>query len=358
MSKIIETFSNPAAPGSFSGLSGFLKNNPQFKKNTSSKTLLEQESFTLHKPIKNKFKRNKFITGGIDEIWQADLVDVSNIQNHNYNNKYILTCIDIFSKFAWAVILKDKSSKEVLKAFQKIFEKGRKPKKIHVDEGNEFKGDVSKYMNKLGINIYNTNSKMKASIVERFNRTIKTKMYRMFTYKKGLNLPRNKYMNYIPFLDKLVDSYNNSYHTSIKEKPNNVSTKNEEQIYYNLYGYKKQDGDDNIISFFYKIGDYVRIKVDQLLFKKGYTPNWTEEIFIINELIPRVPPVYKITSINGILLKNSYYKEELQKVYSSEFPYDTFEVLEQNKYQLFVKKLNNKEQEPYWITKKEFFEIK
>ena len=266
MNKIIEAYTDPAAPGSFSGLTGFLKNNPKFKKNDSLKTLIDEQSFTLHKPIKNKFQRNKFIVGGIDQIWQADLVDVSNIQKHNYNNNFILTCIDVFSKYAWAIKLKDKSSKEVLKAFQQIFEEGRIPKKIHVDEGNEFKGEVLKYMNKLGIILYSTNSLMKASIVERFNRTLKTKMYRMFTFKKNLNKARNKYMDFIHYLDDLVKSYNNTFHTTIKEKPINVNTSNQEKIFFNIYGYNKDDGDDNIITFIFKIGDYVRIKVDQSLF--------------------------------------------------------------------------------------------
>ena len=104
--KIIETYTNPVLPGSFSGLSGFIKNNKQYRNSrVVKKTIQSLPAYTLHKPIKYNFPRTKTLVQGIDDEWQVDLVDVSNISGSNSKYKFILTCIDVFSKFAWAIPL-------------------------------------------------------------------------------------------------------------------------------------------------------------------------------------------------------------------------------------------------------------
>lgn len=101
--------------------------------------LRSQDSYTLHTPIKKKFKRNHVFTTGIDHIWQADLCDVSNLSSFNNNFNYLLTCIDVFSKYAWAVPLKNKTALSIIKGFEKIFKSSkRKPDKLQTDEGKEF----------------------------------------------------------------------------------------------------------------------------------------------------------------------------------------------------------------------------
>ena len=124
--KIIQKYTNPALPGSFSGLSGFLKNNKELGNSTSVKRVISSlPAYTLHKPVQFKFPRTKTIVNGIDDQWQVDLVDVSNIAGSNYNNKYILTCIDVFSKYAWAIPMLNQSADTTTKAFKEIFIDGR-----------------------------------------------------------------------------------------------------------------------------------------------------------------------------------------------------------------------------------------
>ena len=150
----------------------------------------------------------------------------------------------------------------------------------------------------------------------------------------------------------LLSSYNNSYHRSIKTLPTKVNLKNQNRIFYNLYGFYKKDGEQNLIKFKFKIGDYVRISIDKNLFEKGYTPNWSREIYIIDKIIPQQYPIYKINSLNGEELDTYYYDNELQKVYTQEFPYDTFEILKETESEYLVKQLNTESPDiEKWINK-------
>ena len=98
-----------------------------------------QPGYTLHKPARKHFRRNRVIVFGIDSQWQADLVDLQSLSQWNRGYKYLLTCIDVLSKFAWVVPLKTKTGKELVAAFKEIFRQGRKPEKLQTDAGTEFK---------------------------------------------------------------------------------------------------------------------------------------------------------------------------------------------------------------------------
>lgn len=348
MSSLLNKYTDPSIPGSFSGLSGFEKNNKKFTNDQIKKELLDQKTYTQHVlPFRN-FKRNKVIVGGIDDTWQADLVDVQKLKYQNKHYNYVLTVIDVFSKYAWALPIKFKKANDTYEAFKTIIENSKRiPKKLHIDGGNEFKGRCKTYLEELKIELYIVESKMKASVVERFNRTLKEKMWRMFTFNNN-----KKYFDALPLL---LDSYNKSYHRSIKNKPYKISKKNEDITFYNLYGFKKEQGGPNeLIQFKFSLGDYVRVVITKNLFEKGYTSNWSDDLFIIDEKIPRIPPVYKLRTLNNEILTRSFYEQEIQLVKENEFPIDTFEVLESDKEKILVKKLNEEQAEPYWVNKKQF----
>ena len=95
-------------------------------------------SIHLHKPARRRYKRSRVIVFGIDEQFQADLVDLQNLIRCNKGYKYLLTCIDIFSKYAFVLPLKTKQGQELVKAFQKIISTGRKPINLQTDQGTEF----------------------------------------------------------------------------------------------------------------------------------------------------------------------------------------------------------------------------
>ena len=138
--------------------------------------LMKQDTYTLHKPVRRNFKRNRVIVGGIDQQWQMDLANMQSMQKFNDGYRYLLVCIDVFSKYAWVVPLKNKTGPSLVNAFKVILSSGRKPEKIMTDQGTEFLNHHFRaLMQKEDIELYNTYNETKASIVERLIRTLKTK---------------------------------------------------------------------------------------------------------------------------------------------------------------------------------------
>lgn len=316
--KILKKYTTVSEPASFSGLSTFTKELSNQKKLSPKDklkikdTLLNEEFYTLHTPALKKFPRNKVLVKGINDTFQVDLIDVTNIAQDNDNYKFILTCIDVFSKYGWAIPIKNKTANEVVKGFTKIFESGRIPNKIQSDAGQEFLNkQLYNYLKtiKSDLKLYTINSEMKASVVERFNRTIKQKMWRYFTHKQSYR--------YIDIIDDLMKSYNSTYHRTIKNAPIKINKSNEKETWFNIYGYNKNEVSEKIIDFKFKVGDLVRISKTKLIFQKGYTPNWSREIFKIHQQIPRIPPVYKIIDIhptNPEIVDGVFYEQQLQKI--------------------------------------------
>ena len=320
--KFFDKYYDFSNPGSFSGISGFRKNNPEFKNKHITPYLKGTPTYTYHKQYVRKFPRNKFYAEKIDHMWQIDLIDLSSIRNKFYSQNYgfALTCIDAFSRYAWVEPMKNKTAEESKKALERIIAKGRKPAIIYSDGGSEFKGVFEKYCqeNQIIIIINQNAPHIKAAIVERFNRTIKQKMWRVFTY-----LGKKHYSN---ILQKLVDSYNNSFHRSIGIAPSKVTKDNQEKIHDYQYG--DLNSLDNFIEFEFKVGDYVRVLFDKdNTFEKGYVQKWSSEICVVVHQNPTNPPTYSINNTNTKLtLRPFYYAQELQKVQPEDFPYDTFQV--------------------------------
>lgn len=170
-----------------------------------------------------------------------------------------------------------KKNHPMIKAFEEIFNTGRLPHTIFLDQGKEFKGECNKLFVKHKIKILTSKTKLKASVVERFNRTLKEKILRIFTY--------NKNTKYVNILSDILESYNNSYHRSIKTTSNLVNKTNEKEIFKILYGDMNTFSYENYIKFKFKRGDYVRISKEKNVFDKGYTANYSKEIYVIWKLI-------------------------------------------------------------------------
>ena len=139
----------------------------------------KQLAHELHTPIIKHFPRRRIMVPGLNSTWAADLV----IMNPEKGYKYILTIIDIFSKYSWCVPLKSKTGTEITKSFQNIFnESGRKPKKLFTDKGTEFYNKTFlKFLKDVNCELYSTESELKCSVIERFNRSLKDLMYKKFT---------------------------------------------------------------------------------------------------------------------------------------------------------------------------------
>ena len=261
----------------------------------------------MHKPVRRKFLRRRTIVGGIDHQWQADLIDVRTLKKDNDGYVFLLTCIDVLSKYAWVVPLKDKSGTSLVKAFQQIFAEGRKPLKLQTDKGTEFKNRlVQKLLRDLNIDFFTTeNDDIKAAVVERFNRTLKERLWRYFT--------KTNSTRYLDVLPDLVNAYNNSFHRSIQRAPAEVNTKNQEDVWYQLYGGGRGGGGKQKPSKL-KAGDRVRISKTRRVFKKGYLPSWTRELFTVHTINNTYPVTYTIKDDHGEVLKGTFYEQELQKV--------------------------------------------
>ena len=119
----------------------------------------EQLTYTLHKPVRLRFARNKTIVMSIDDQWQADLCDMQSLARANDGNTFILTCIDCFSKYAWAEPLQRKTGDEIIAAMERIFAGGRKPKRLQTDKGSEFtNAKVQVFLRKHNVHFFTTDS--------------------------------------------------------------------------------------------------------------------------------------------------------------------------------------------------------
>jgi len=178
------------------------------KKNSLSyaeavKALRGEDVYTLNAPAINKFEHRRTMVNGVDEQWQADLLDMAGQVEDNHEYRYILCVIDCFSKFGWAEPLKTKTAREVTSAFDRILKKGRTPKKLQTDQGTEFfNGTMTKLLEKYEIDHFHTNSPVKCAIVERWNRTIRLRFTRLWDATKSFN--------WVDHLQPIINAYNNS----------------------------------------------------------------------------------------------------------------------------------------------------
>ena len=264
--------------------------------------LESQDSYTLHRTARRRFRRRTIFALCIDHLWQIDLADVSVISRHNDNHKFILTCIDCFSRYAFAVPLKNKTAIEVKNAFQKILNSSdRRPVYLQSDKGREFVNAIfHSYLQEQHILHYHSeNDDIKCSIVERFNRTLKGKMWRYFTHSKTLR--------FLDVLPQLLQSYNSTYHSTIKMSPSEVTRHNEAELQTRLYGWKRRP-------FKFELKDRVRISRNVDKFQKGYEGVWSREVFVVRDRFPTDPPTYEIEDYSGEVVKGKFYAEELQRV--------------------------------------------
>ncbi|MEM1283609.1 MAG: DDE-type integrase/transposase/recombinase [Chlamydiota bacterium] len=248
-----------------------------------------------------KFPREKVTPKHIDETWSIDLVDQSQLAKYNKGFKFILTCIDIFSRFAWAIPIESKSSNSVSEAFKVILESGRKPKRIWCDKGKEFYNTVFKsFLSKHNMEMYSTYSELKAVFIERFNRTLR-EMLTIPVFIEGK-------ANWIGKLETVLEKYNNRKHGSIKMTPVEASKKeNEDAVYAQMVDKRKFRKPR------YEVGDLVRIPDKRTIFSKGDTTNWSYELFRIHQVLDEKPPEYLIEDEKKEKILGIHYEQEILK---------------------------------------------
>ena len=263
---------------------------------SADKELLAEE---LHHEYRKPSKLLKVKVFKKDDIWSADLIETVDSKNNriydpetkSYNNfKYILMVIDLYTRYAWAVPLKNKTGESTKEAFETLFENNpeRIPNKLWVDHGNEFYNKImDKFLKENEIEIYSTQNEGKAVVIERFNRTIKHWMYKKFT-ERGNRI-------WIDILPELMDKYNNKVHTSIGFTPKEAS--DNPKLILEKTNENNNENDNVEEKQKFNVGDRVRIFKYKKKFEKGVTYKFSKEIFIIKKIYSTHPITYMIYMI-------------------------------------------------------------
>ena len=225
--------------------------------------------------VKRIFPRRRVIARFPFELFMADLLEFSQYRFQNRGFRFALILIDVFTKKLYTVPMKKKTKEETARAFESIFKTlDEFPINLVTDRGLEFYNrEVRKIFDSYGINHYSTptKTKWKASVAERVIRTIKSRLSKYFK--------KYKTKNWIDVLPIFTENYNSTPHSAHGLPPNDVSGENRDMVYKRLYP-------KNTLTIVCKLkeGDKVRKIKDKSLFEKGYTENWSEEIYIISQV--------------------------------------------------------------------------
>ena len=274
-----------------------------------SKFLRQKESISRHKRRILKFKRRKIKVNGPYTLIQADTVFYRNYSRQNYGYKYILVVVDCFSRKNWCRPMRTTTADECAKNLENILQSmPYTPTQFASDQGNEFNVKHPSIFNtlvdKYGLLMFHLRGPHKASIVERFIRTLKSRLERHFTESNSVK--------WVKILPKISEALNNSYQRSIGMAPNQVNFKTRKKVFQNLYGAR---GPPTISKF--QVGDRVRLPLEKDIFGKGYSVNWTKEIFkITDKRFDGELYYYFVRNLDGSEVpgKKFYYPQELNLV--------------------------------------------
>ena len=228
----------------------------------------KQESHQLFKKTNRKINFFPIYAEYKNEIFQSDIIDMSNIATANDNYKYLLTCIDVYSRVVYIIPMKNKSTVTILEAFEQIF-KIAKPEQLTIDQGSEFISIQFKNLmkqNNIDINYVEVGDHHKLGIIDRFVRTLRDRINKY--------LEMHNTTKYIDVLPEIIKGYNNSYHSGIKKTPNEVKGNDEniDEILFKKYMKAKQDEP------IFEIGQRVRCIINRKAFEKKSLPKWSKTI--------------------------------------------------------------------------------
>lgn len=317
-------YHDPRNPGGLSSINKLYeaakKRNPNVTREQVKKYLKGEYVYNLHHPARRNWDRNKIIVSGPHVQAQADLCDMRAFAKYNNGYQHILTFIDAFSRFALARPLKSKGQGEVADALDSILQE-YPVLKLQVDRGGEFMNDTCKdvLMRRGTYLFFSKNKDIKCAIVERFNRTLKSRMFKYFTLKGQ--------REWVGVLPDLLHAYNNSIHRSIGIEPSKVTDANSGEIFKRLY-----DGLKDEVSLFsemlqqpveakYRVGDMVKLRHYVAPMDHRYWPNYSDKYFVIARIVRGYPfSRYKLllwedkSPVDG-----SFYEEELLPVDHGEY---------------------------------------
>lgn len=326
--KIYNDHSNPAGLASIQKLYRAARvQNPDVRIADVKAFLKASRTYTLHTQSRKRFPRRKILAAKPRAILTCDTATMVSLAKENDGIKYLLVCIDVFSRYLQVVPLKSKNAQASLEGLKQVLESpfSKGYSRLMTDLGGEFYNQpVKLYLKRMGVKLYSVSSReIKASIAERIIRTLKTKIFKYITL--------NNTLRYIDVLQDIVRAYNETPHKSLglSQTPNDVHsfTKPSQFIRQFRLMYINDKQRRKTVSPLLNIGDKVRLQSlarTQSVFNKAYYPQNTEEIFSIKDIDTSQPiPLYKLEDLGGEPITGSFYREELTPVTQPEtFPVD------------------------------------
>lgn len=318
-----ELYFNPTEPTAYYGAPKILNTvRGSVERDKATAWLENQDAYTMHRPIRRRYPRRSYNVSNVDDLWEADLVDLRSLKTYNDDYAYLLTVIDVLSKYAWVEPLRDKTCSSVRAAFARLLiiirdstaNGERSPVCLQTDRGREFLGkELQDFLKTKNIAFRTArNPDIKAAVVERFNRTLKERMWRYFTHTRT--------KRYIDVLQALVHSYNRARHSTIKMAPSQVTLENASRARSNMMHQQQQQrqrrrSSSSSTNIKYRVGDLVRISRAKSAFAKGYEGGWSEEIFKVERISNnRHPPVYILRDLADEIIDGIFYEQELTRV--------------------------------------------
>ena len=274
-----------------------------------------QDSYTLHKPTRLRFPRNKIVIGSPRKTIVSDLADLSKLAHYNDGVKYLMLNMDGFSRLLKVYPLKNKKGKTTAETLQRSLNDVDFNGATHIltDRGSEYTSKHAKNVYKqMNITQYSThNTVFKTSLVERLIRTLKEKIFRYLTHTNS--------KRYIDVLPKLVDSYNKSRHRSLNASPFDVHFNYDRTAIRALFQhiYRSDKNTASTKKSIIPLGSLVRITTDrrEFVFRKSYEEVNSREKFIVDRIdLSQQYPIYYLKDLHGVEICGIFYREELIRV--------------------------------------------
>lgn len=308
---------DPRQVGAYGGLERFYRRvkalRPTVRRERVAEWLSGQDAYTLHRPARLRFRRRPTIVGGSGQQLQADLMDTRSHARQNDGVNFVLTAVDCFSRKGWAVPVRSKSGENVALALEKVFDE-QSFDRLQTDKGKEFyNARVAATLERYGVDHFSSeNDTIKASLVERFNRTLRTRLHRYMTAERT-----DRFLDALP---RLVEAYNETPHASTGVAPNDVGPENHARVFDRLY----ESDDVPLVERAVKnrraptpvpVGTAVRLSKTLGVFERGYTDQWTREVFrVVDALTDAWPTVYRVADLGGEPIAGTVYRHELQPI--------------------------------------------
>ena len=306
---LFKAYTNPGSPIAF-GSPGriFQHYNGKLSLKQIEKWLQELDVYSLHKIPKAPKPRNPIFTYKAHDRWEIDLMDVASLAQSNDNTKFLLSCVDSFSRFGFLRPLLNKSSKAVLAQLKSIVQEAQAaPRYLVADQGLEINNKLMRqYLSQIGTTLQNNLNLSHSPICERFNRTIKRILYQYLTHHRT-----DRYLDVLP---QIQATYNSRVHRIIGMTPMEAT---KEANQYTLRNRQEQ----RFMKFFpkqspkFKPGMLVRVSKTKGLFSRGFTPRFQQEIFRIKDISNMPIPTYTLETYDrDETLRGNFYGSEITQV--------------------------------------------